>query len=213
LLKKTHDLKSSKNVAIVVLAAGQSTRLGQMKQLLPVKDKSLVEVQLEQALKATSNVYCVLGYQAEQVQSQIDHLPITTIVNNDWSSGIASSIAVGVKAVTANIDAVMIVLVDQWQLTANDFVQHQCHWQNNPDAIVVAQDKTSTGLTGKIGPPVVFPRGYFTELTQLTGIQGAKPILHKYQSVLVKVPLMKAFIDVDTPEQLIMMNKTLSNQL
>jgi molybdenum cofactor cytidylyltransferase len=204
-------MSASENFAIIVLAAGQSSRLGQMKQLLSVKDKSLIEVQLALALKVTKNVYCVLGYQAEQIASRIDHLPIMTIINSNWADGMASSIAVSVKALTPDIKAVMIVLVDQWQLTVNDLIHHRVHWQSNQDAIVVAQDKISAELKEKMGPPVIFPHNYFAELTQLTGKQGAKPILHKYQNALLKIPLANAFTDVDTPEQLITMNKAFNN--
>jgi molybdenum cofactor cytidylyltransferase len=204
-------MKSSENFAIIVLAAGQSSRLGQMKQLLPVKGKSLIEVQLALALNVTKNVYCVLGYQAEQVASRIDHLPITTIINSGWAGGMTSSIAIGVKALTPDINAVMIVLVDQWQLIASDLIHHRNHWWSNQDAIIVAQDKASAELKEKVGPPVIFPQKYFAELMQLTGEQGAKPMLHKYQNALLKIPLVSAFIDVDTPEQLITMNKALNN--
>lgn len=206
-------MNTSENFAIIVLAAGQSSRLGQMKQLLAINGKSLVEVQLAHALTVTNNVYCVLGYQAEQVASRIDHLPITTIINSDWPSGMASSIAAGVQALTPSTEAVMIILVDQWQLSAANLIQHKGYWQHNTDAIVVAQDKVSVGSKDKIGPPVIFPHAYFAELIQLTGKQGAKPVLHKYKNALLKVPLANAFIDVDTPEQLIMMNKALNNQL
>ena len=202
----------SSNVAIIVLAAGQSSRLGQMKQLLPINNKSLLETQLEHALAITNNVYCVLGYQAEQLQSCIDHLPIVTIINSDWLTGMGSSIAAGVKALTPDINAVMIVLVDQWQLTTSDLAQHFGYWQSKPSDIIVAQDNLAPTKSNKIGPPVIFPRYFFSELSQLTGEQGAKPLLHKYQHVLLKVPLASAFIDVDTPEQLITMNKMLKAQ-
>ena len=156
-----------------------------------------------------NKVYCVLGYEAAKVQPYIDHLPITTIINNTWASGMASSIATGVKALAPDITAVMIVLVDQWQLTVADFIHHQQLWQNDPLTIVVAQDQSTVGLKNKIGPPVIFPRHYFSELTQLTGKQGARAILHKHQKALLKVPLANAFIDVDTPAQLMMMKKML----
>lgn len=190
--------------AIMVLAAGQSARLGQMKQLLPIDGKSLIEVQLEQALSVSKDVYCVLGFNAEQVQSHIDHLPINTIINSQWSDGMASSIAAGVKALPSDIKAVMIVLVDQWQLTAADLIRHKGYWQAQHHAIVVAQLPGSEEaiVNEKLGPPVVFPQSYFCELTQLSGQQGARPLLKKYQKLLLKVPLAHAFVDIDTPEQL-----------
>ena len=202
---------TTKNFAIVLLAAGQSSRLGQMKQLLPIQNKKLITVQLEMALKVTDKVYCVLGYQAKEIHDHIDHLPITTIINSTWSEGMASSIARGVDALAPDTQAVMIILVDQWQLTSADLTRHLAYWQEAPDAIVVAQNESvmTENAKEKIGPPVIFPQHYFAELKQLTGQQGAKPLLKKYQDKLLKVALGHAFIDLDTPEQLTQMNKIL----
>jgi molybdenum cofactor cytidylyltransferase len=202
---------ANKNFAIIVLAAGQSSRLGQMKQLISIKDKSLVEWQLEQALQVSSQVYCVLGFNAKQVQARIDHLPIKTIINSKFSDGMASSIAAGVAALATDIKAVMIVLIDQWQLTSSDLIRHQNFWQESPNAIVVAQDLNAAGASGEenIGPPVIFSQHYFAQLIQLTGKQGAKPLLEKYQDNILKVPLAHAFFDIDTPEQLNNMYKIL----
>ena len=197
------------NVAVIVLAAGQSSRLGQMKQLITINGKSLVERQLEQVLEVTSEVYCIVGFNAEQVSEKIDHLPITTIINSEWSAGMSSSIAAGVKALTPKIKAVMIVLMDQWQLTAEDCIAHFLCWQANPYAIVVAENINDLSQSNHIGPPVVFPREYFTQLHDLKGRHGAKLLLKKYQHKLLKVPLAHAFIDLDTPTQLNEMMKKL----
>ena len=190
------------DIAIIVLAAGQSTRLGQMKQLISINGKSLVERQIEQALKVTSEVYCIVGFNAEQVSERIDHLPITTIINSEWSAGMASSIAAGVKALTPEVKAVMIVLVDQWQLTAEDCIAHFQCWLANPSAIVVAENNNGLIHSTHIGPPVIFPREYFAQLNELKGKHGAKPLLKKYRKQLLKLPLAHAFIDLDTPTQL-----------
>ena len=203
-------IPSKDKFAVIVLAAGKSARLGQMKQLITIKGKSLIEIRLEQALEVTSEVYCVLGFNAEQVQAGIDHLPIKTIINSTWSDGMASSIAAGVGALAADIEAVMIVLGDQWQLTSSDFLRLYRYWQKESAAIIVGQDISATSGREKIGPPVIFPQNYFAKLAQLTGKQGAKPLLQKYQDKLLKVSLAHAFIDIDTPEQLDYMKKKLS---
>ena len=201
--------------AIIVLAAGQSSRLGQMKQLITIQEKSLLEVQLTKALTLTHQVYCVLGFEAKQLQTHIDHLPIKIIINEQWSAGMATSIAAGTKALANDISAVMIVLVDQWQLTATDLFTIESCWQNNPHAIVVASalSNVTAGGKEKMGPPVVFPQHYFSELAQLSGQEGAKSLLKKHQQMLLKVELAHAFIDLDIPEQLTEMNKVLSANL
>lgn len=200
------------NVAIIVLAAGQSSRLGQMKQLVSIKGRSLIEYQLEQALKVSNKVYCVLGFNANEINLRIDHLPIHTIINHNYCDGMASSIAAGVAALPADISAAMIVLVDQWQLTSSDLINHISHWQINSDAIIVAQsiDPTKTAGGENMGPPVIFPQQYFSEFKALTGNKGAKPLLAKYNDKLLKVPLAQAFFDLDTPEQLSNMYKELA---
>lgn len=197
--------------AIVVLAAGQSTRLGQMKQLIDFKNISLIEFMLRQALTVTDNVYCVLGCNEQQVQARIDHLPIKTIINHNWSDGMASSIATGVAALAPETSAVMILLVDQWQLRAEDLNQHRSYWRDNPHAIIVAQKRceSSAEKNEKIGPPVIFPKRYFDELTQLNGEKGAKALLSKYSHKLLKLELSHAFIDLDTPEHLEQLQKSL----
>lgn len=199
------------NFAIVVLAAGQSSRLGQMKQLLPINNKVLIVEQLERALAVSNNVYCVLGYQAQRVQTCIDHLPITTIINNDWTSGMASSIAAGICGLAPNIQAVMIILVDQWRLTPADIKLQESCWQKQPEMIAVAKQGDLKEKLA-IGPPVIFPRNYFAELSHLTGEQGAKSLLMKHKSHLLMVTLEHAFTDVDTPEQLLTMTEFLNNQ-
>jgi molybdenum cofactor cytidylyltransferase len=199
------------NVAIIVLAAGQSSRLGQMKQLVSIKGKSLIENQLEQALKVSNKVYCVLGFNADEIKSRINHLPIKTIINHNFFDGMASSIAAGVAALPADTSAAMIVLVDQWQLTSFDLNNHISNWQINSDVIVVAQSTETSKQVGRenIGPPVIFPQQYFSKLIALTGNKGAKPLLAKYNDKLLKVPLEQAFFDLDTPEQLSNMYKEL----
>jgi molybdenum cofactor cytidylyltransferase len=105
----------------------------------------------------------------------------------------------------------MIVLVDQWQLTSSDLSNHISNWQINSDVIVVAQSTKTSKQVGRenIGPPVIFPQQYFSELIALTGNKGAKPLLAKYNDKLLKVPLVQAFFDLDTPEQLSNMYKEL----
>ncbi|WDE04125.1 nucleotidyltransferase family protein [Thalassomonas viridans] len=191
-------------LAVIVLAAGGSTRLGQPKQLVEFAGKSLIARQCLQALQLTGQVFCVLGCQAELMAKQLTGLPVTRVINENWQKGMSSSIAAAMAALPDDIDAVMIVLVDQWQLGQSELQLLKQSWQAQPQAIVLAGEnvKTAGGSKIKKGPPVIFPRRYFPELMALIGEKGAKPLLEKYHDRLKVLELPQAFIDLDTPQQL-----------
>lgn len=197
------DIKDS--LAVMILAAGASSRLGQMKQLLSIENTSLIERQLRLSLAISNHVFCVLGCKHDKVMPYIAHLPITTIINTQWQQGLASSIACGVRKLPKHISAVMLVLVDQWQLTEQDFFNYQQQWVNHTELIHTTVMQSSNSQNEKWGPPTIFPQRYFAELTKLTGDQGAKSLLQKESVKLQKLYLPRAFIDVDTPKQLVEM--------
>jgi molybdenum cofactor cytidylyltransferase len=190
--------------AIVVFAAGKSSRLGQMKQLISINGKSLLERQLSQALAVTNEVYCVLGFQSQKLITCVEHLPVQAIINHTWQQGLSSSIATAVASMPAHINAIMLLLVDQYQLTVADLLTCKQRYlacnQRESSRIFVANNSNGT-----CGPPVIFPQQYFNELLSLTGQQGAKPLLVKHQQSLEKIALMSAFFDIDTPHDLTVM--------
>ncbi|WP_281556416.1 nucleotidyltransferase family protein [Thalassomonas sp. RHCl1] len=194
-------------LAVIVLAAGGSTRLGQPKQLVELAGESLIVRQCRRALALTEQVFCVLGCQAPLMAKQLSGLPVCQVNNENWQQGMSSSIAAGVAALPDDIDAVMILLVDQWQLAPIELQRLQQSWQKHPETIVLAgasagSDAKDCEVKGKKGPPVIFPKCYFPELLALTGEQGAKPLLQKYHQQLNVLELPRAFIDLDTPQQL-----------
>lgn len=199
-------------LAVIILAAGGSSRLGQAKQLVQYQGQPLIVRQVKQAKSVTNNVYCIIGCQAEAMADLLTPLNINVVENINWQQGMASSITVGVSALPKSIDAVMILLVDQWQISAKELHLLQQIWQQTwinenldnkkPSTIVLASEYRGNDQQDKIGPPVIFPRRYFEELALLTGQQGAKVILNKHKEQLKKVEMPTAFIDLDTPEQL-----------
>ena len=191
---------TSSPLAVLILAAGGSTRLGQAKQLVKFQDKPLITHQIEKALTISTDVYCVLGANFEAIYSQIKHLPINVIVNQDWQQGMSNSIACGTKALIGKYDAVLILLVDQWQLTKVDLQQLVKMGESYSDKIIVSQSKTSHRQYQ--GPPVIFPKEFFADLSSLTGDNGAKAVIKKYPQQVRFCSLANAAADLDTPEQL-----------
>ena len=204
---KKLNTEFNEKLAVIILAAGSSSRLGQSKQLIEINGQSLLERQCDLALSVTKNVYCVLGCAIHIHQQVIKNKPVDVVINEKWQQGMSTSIAAGVRVLPDHIDSVMILLVDQWQLNVGHIERLIELWRKTPENIIVASRCYSEKL--KQGPPVIFPKKYFTQLTQLTGELGAKPILTKHSKSIQRIEMSDAFIDLDTPEQLTMLQASL----
>lgn len=186
------------DLAIIILAAGCSSRLGQAKQLVKIHGQSLIEKQCQNALSISSSVHCILGFESEQMAKPIKNLAVTQTVNNNWQQGLASSISVGINNLPDTIEAAMLLLVDQWQLNVDDLDILVRTWQQDKNQIVCASQENSLAF----GPPVIFPSIFFNELSQLSQGSGAKHVINNHKEVTKLVNLPQAFVDLDTPEQL-----------
>jgi len=198
-------------LGIVLLAAGCSARLGQAKQLVCINEQSLIIRQCQLALEISEELICVLGFQAQKMKSEIAHLPLNVVINDNWQQGLSSSIAIGVSSLPDDIDGVMLLLVDQWQLTHQHLTllintwKEQALQDTRKNIIVSAEIKAKNNEHVPIGPPVIFPKQYFPALKALIKGQGAKSVIQQHQESLIKVSIPQAFIDLDTPEQLILL--------
>lgn len=215
----------SHNRAIIVLAAGSSSRLGQAKQLVCLNNKPLIQRQCELALEITPQVYCVLGFNKRAMAKALSGLPITLVEHDDWQQGMGSSISAGVSALPESVASVMLLLVDQWALTVHDlhklYQAHETHNNciiqsafppqaptlnrlNNDDPVEsISHEENQHRENQCYGPPVIFPKRLFTNLIRLTGKQGARTIISPERSSTVSVSIPHAGIDLDTSEQLL----------
>jgi len=105
-------------IVAIVLSAGESSRMGSPKALLPIKGKSFIE-EIVSVLQATKvgKIILVLGYNANEIASKIRHLPVRVVVNEDYRKGQLSSLNVAIRSLeveenVATIDGVLVHLVD-----------------------------------------------------------------------------------------------------
>jgi molybdenum cofactor cytidylyltransferase len=198
-------------IAILIPAAGNSSRLGQPKQLVDFNGQPLLLRQIKLCLALSpnlsatlsKNLYCVLGANAQAITQQVNHPNCHFITTDQWQKGLAYSIAFGVNQLPDTTDAVMIVLGDQWALQQHDLNRLIAQWAKQPDKIHAALYQQQTGV------PAIFPAKYFTQLAQpLKPIPGsakqrggAKHLLNKYQDEVVSWAIQNASHDLDTPEQ------------
>lgn len=190
----------------MILAAGCSSRLGKAKQLVEYDGLPLICRQIELALQYSTDVTVVLGYQSHEISIKIASYPVDIIVNEQWQKGLGSTISYAVSQ-RKDADYLMLMLVDQWQLTSSDLERLISTYQQAPSKIIASSWLNKQNNKQAFGPPVIFPARFFTKLIRLKGEQGAKPIISENLSEVVFVELPSAGADLDTPEQLELMSQ------
>tara|TARA_R110000782_G_scaffold45916_2_gene101785 strand:- start:2355 stop:2957 length:603 start_codon:yes stop_codon:yes gene_type:complete len=184
---------ATKNIYAIILAAGESSRFGSPKQLANWHENNL----LQHTISITEsffdkNIIVVLGANAELIQSRVTESKITIEKNNDWQSGISSSIRAGIKALPENADAVMILLCDQPLLEKSSLKKLIHLWQQQRNSIVASEYQET------IGVPAIFPAAFFSHLETLQGDKGAKQLLISMKEQVLTIPVPEASIDIDT---------------
>jgi molybdenum cofactor cytidylyltransferase len=190
--------RTSDGLYALVLAAGASSRFGSAKQLVRVGGRPLLHTAVTRAADVTGNsLLVVLGAGAGRLAPLLKHSPGSIIVNREWREGLGSSIRAGVARLPATCSGVMLLLADQAAVTAEDLRRLAGVWRRQPQYIVAAL------YGGVSGPPAIFPRSAFRELTELRGDVGARALLRRNAARVVRVPMPSAAIDIDTPEDLL----------
>ena len=186
-----------KSIAILILAAGASTRFGSCKQLAKVGDKSLLQHCITTANQLIPHaVYVVLGANAQRIAPTLSN--VTVIVNQQWQAGIGESIACGIRQLEPLYQGVLVLLADQPHIQSGHLQSMLSKFTGNEIVCGFYQ--------GKRGVPAIFPRSCFEALTTLSGDQGAKNILQESRERVIEQRLPEAAFDIDTVAQLSALN-------
>ena len=183
----------------LLLAAGNSSRLGQSKQLLEIDGEPLVRRQASMLMAL--NPVCVIvvtGAEQSAIEQALDGLPVQRVHNNNWQQGMGSSLACGIAAMPERVRGALLLLCDQWKITTDDLLTLVQEWQRNPAVAVTAQWADEFQQPA-FGPPVVFPRALFSRLIKLQGERGAQQLLRRYKGGVQRVALPHAAFDIDQP--------------
>lgn len=188
------------DTGIIILAAGSSSRLGTAKQLLDYQHKPLVQHAVEQALSSDpACVIVVVGADAEAVAGTLVDHDVKICYNDDWSTGMASSIRKGIEALLNDhplLTRCIFSVCDQPFLEAHHFMQlHENQLESQKGIIASAYADT-------LGVPVLFSNFYFPLLQQLQGDQGAKKIITAYPDDVVSIAFADGAVDIDEPADL-----------
>jgi molybdenum cofactor cytidylyltransferase len=182
----------------IILAAGESRRMGSPKALLRYQGKTFIGRICESFLAAgVDELIVVLGARADELQRAIPvHPALRTVVNPRYFQGQLSSLTTGIGALSPESEAAIVNLVDHPLISATTISALLSSFRESPLPIVIAS------YNGKRGHPVLFSSQVYGELLAAPLDQGAKVVVRKDPSRVRELPLDDPGIlaDIDTPE-------------
>ncbi len=188
--------KSTKNIGIIVLAAGASKRLGKPKQLLYFRGETLLKRAAKiAAASGCQPVIVVLGANTENLAREIEEFDVEIVENLDWENGMGTSIQSGLKRlleICPDISGVIITVGDQ-PLVSVELIRKLTASFRLSDVPIVA-----CSYGDAIGVPALFSRRILPELSALEADTGARKIIYRYRESVFKIPFEAGAVDVDT---------------
>jgi molybdenum cofactor cytidylyltransferase len=186
-------------ISAILLAAGESRRMGSLKALLPYQGQTFIERVCTAFLTAgVDELIVVLGARAEEIGRALPvHPALRSVVNSRYSQGQLSSLMVGIGALSPESEAAVVNLVDHPLVLSETITAVLDSFRAVPVPIVIAS------YQGKRGHPVLFSSQVYGEILAAPLDQGAKVIVRKDPSRVREIPLDDPGIlaDIDTPEE------------
>ena len=190
-------------IVAVLLAAGESSRMGRPKALLSIDGVRFVE-RIVTALKSggIEKIVVVLGHNAEEMRQKIGDLPVAIITNPEYKKGQLSSLQAAIHhleslPVSDGVDGILVHLVDHPYINPQLVRLMIERFHESKKLIVVPR------FHGRRGHPVIFARALFSELLAAPPDQGAKTVVHAHRDETLEIDTEDEgiLIDIDTPEE------------
>jgi molybdenum cofactor cytidylyltransferase len=189
-----------KRIEGILLAAGESSRMGFPKPLLRLNGETFLTHIAVSMLLTVERLIIVLGAHRDAVTAAVPaDNRIGIIENPDYALGQLSSIKAGVRAVSAHADAAIVHLVDHPTVLPETFSRLAGDYQKSGKPILVARCR------GHRGHPVLFDRSIFEELQQAPTNVGARAVVkaNADRVIYVDVDDPGVLLDLDTPADLV----------
>ena len=191
---KDQSPKTLDEVAAILLAAGQSRRMGAFKPLLHFGEKTVIEACVDYLHEGgIQNIIVVVGNRAEEIREQLESSSVSFVVNPDPASEMSASIACGVVQLPAAARALVIALVDQPAIPANVIATLASEWEEGAHLVVPT-------FAGRGGHPVLIDLHLREELMNLDPARGLKTLFESHRDEVRRVSVASPYIarDMDT---------------
>ena len=184
-------------IAGLILAAGESRRMGRDKALLTYRGRTFLETLIDNLGAAgIANITVVLGHHAETIQRAVNLAAVRVVVNYDYQQGQTSSLQVGLAVAAANWpEAVILCLVDHPAISPEVITKLIERFESTRPPVIIPTHK------GQHGHPIVINQTLFPELLALPPDEPANSVIRKYRAAtqFVEVADRGVLLDVDDP--------------
>jgi molybdenum cofactor cytidylyltransferase len=180
----------------MILAAGESKRMGRPKLLLPYGRTTIIETVIDRVVSSqVDETLVVLGSRWRTIKQKIEHLPVTTAVNPRYKQGMLSSVVRGIAALPRGCRAVVVALGDQPEIRLGVVNRLLRAYRGGKTGIIVPVYR------GKRGHPFLLDLKYRKEIAALNPEVGLRELLQKYPEDILEIQVPDANIlqDIDNP--------------
>jgi len=188
-------------IAALLLAAGQSRRMGGPNKLLAEIDGRPMVARVAQRLLSSHArpIVAVLGNQADAVDTALGKLPVERVRNPGFAEGLSTSLKRGLQALSHECDGVIVCLGDMPLVTGRDLDRLIAAFNPLEGRAIIVPTRH-----GKRGNPVLWARRFFPEMAELAGDVGAKHLIGEHAELVAEVEMDSdgVLVDVDTPDAL-----------
>lgn len=184
-------------ICALVLAAGESRRMGAPKLLLPFGEKTIIEQDVDHILQSKAErIFVVLGSYREEIEKKLTNRKVSTVINPRYHEGMLSSIQAGFKSLPAETSAVLVCLGDQ------PLIPHTVI-----DLLIATYDQTRKGIVLPVykkrrGHPILIDIKHKHEVLNLSPDTGLRTLVHNHPQDVQEVEVDTPHIlkDIDKPE-------------
>jgi molybdenum cofactor cytidylyltransferase len=199
--RKSEAKPQGARIAALLLAAGQSRRMGGPNKLLAEIDGVPMVTRVAQRLLAARArpIIAVLGNQAEMVDAALGKLPVERVRNPEFAAGLSTSLKRGIAALPPDLDGVIICLGDMPLISGRHLDRLIAAFNPLEGRAIIVPTRR-----GKRGNPVLWSKRFFPEMAELAGDVGAKHLIGEHSELVAEVEMDDdaVLVDIDTPEAL-----------
>jgi molybdenum cofactor cytidylyltransferase len=196
-------VKSRKSCTAILLAAGQSKRMGAFKPLLPFGNKTVIESCIDYLHEGgVETIVVVLGHRADELRQKLEPLNVGFALNPDPDSEMGASISAGIRELPPTAEATLIALSDHPAVPANVVAQLIDTWTKSASLVIPT-------WRNRGGHPVLVDLCFKAELLNLSTNRGLRALFERHPNSVQRIEVDSPYIarDMDTWDDYVKLHK------